>query len=181
MKEHLAGSQHYRELLCQILLMNDASRIVFWQRRPVSVRRAKAICFFQYPTANIYLTTSWRVQRRNRGLRKARLSGSCAFISYGCWWLLQFWWWQRRQNQIKQPFQLCTRSTDKKNIFSKLVESLWHNFKEQQRPGPGRGNLGGGTRVETRNNGGDSLTGDHGGGEEVWKRSRLFIYFFPGF
>lgn len=25
------------------------------------MRRAKAICFFQYPTANIYLTTSWRV------------------------------------------------------------------------------------------------------------------------
>lgn len=63
-KRRIARSQHYRLLACHCVsssFPNHASSVVFWQRRPVSVHRAKAVCFFQYPTANIYLTTSWRV------------------------------------------------------------------------------------------------------------------------
>lgn len=136
-KRRTAGSS-VGVLLCQIFLSQRCiKRCVLAAEASIGAPSQGNMVFSIPPTANIYLTTSWRVCA---GEEPRPFSGSRAtFVSRGCWWLLQFWWRQRRQKQIKEPFQSCTRSTDETNSFSKL---LGQHFKEQRRPGPGRGNYG---------------------------------------
>lgn len=98
------------------------------------------------------------------------------------WWLLQFWWW-RRPNQI--VILVKHQKGEWEKTFSQNCSShygpICRTARGQQRLRPGSGNLGRRMRAEMQNNGWDSVTGDHGGGEEVRKGKKPFIYFFSGF
>lgn len=117
--------------------------------------------FFQYPTANIYLTTSWRgcgggtEACANRAFRDpARLflaagDGRCNFDD-------------GRDGKTKSNSHFTyAPGAQLRKTFSQNWLSHYGTISKSS------SNLGGGTRAEMRNNGGGSLTGDQGGGEEV--------------